>query len=334
MYPVSVTVVVRSAAGAKSIAMALSVLLHIAVLASVALMMRMGPHVLPRIEYAIPMVVHTATLPELAQKDDGGSESGSNAAALSGESTDGYVASNAEDVAPSSREAVQPYPVYENNKRAGADQTESRDKAEHIKTPPHGETAQPVDVSEEVMPRPPVRPVAIPLHSPPDVSQASVENGTSSRKPEKTETADVTPHPRKVAATYSPTSAISVDPVKDGPPVPAKRSDVSIAGGVGKSATVAAGNRPPVYPRSARINGYEGTVILRVLVGTDGDVRRIEVLRTSGHDILDRAAIEAVYAWRFRAATVGPAAVEAWLDLPVEFRLRNSARGNSGGLAS
>lgn len=58
-------------------------------------------------------------------------------------------------------------------------------------------------------------------------------------------------------------------------------------------------NPRPSYPQAARKAGWEGTVEVELEVGEDGRVVRSRVLSTSGHEILDRAALEALTRWRF-----------------------------------
>ncbi len=48
------------------------------------------------------------------------------------------------------------------------------------------------------------------------------------------------------------------------------------------------------YPDAARRGGLEGTVWLRFRIATDGSVEHVEVDRSSGHALLDDAAIQAV----------------------------------------
>ena len=100
------------------------------------------------------------------------------------------------------------------------------------------------------------------------------------------------------------------------------------AGGGGNSTTggrFAApnhGTNPlPKYPPLAREKGYEGTVYLRVLVQASGRVGRLAVDRSSGHDILDRAAVDSVKGWTFLPAQKGGRPVESWVLLPVKFML-------------
>lgn len=96
------------------------------------------------------------------------------------------------------------------------------------------------------------------------------------------------------------------------------------AGGQGGDAAIPryADNAPPVYPSQARRNGMEGAVILSVEVLPDGAVGDLRVKRTSGHPILDSAAIEAVKAWRFHPATRLGKPVTSRVEIPVRFSLR------------
>lgn len=80
-------------------------------------------------------------------------------------------------------------------------------------------------------------------------------------------------------------------------------------------------NPKPEYPERARREGWEGTVLLRVLVDQEGKSRRIEVSHSSGFETLDRAAIEAVKLWRFHPARYGERKVESWVKIPIIFRL-------------
>ena len=80
----------------------------------------------------------------------------------------------------------------------------------------------------------------------------------------------------------------------------------------------------PVYPESARRDGREGSVLLRVLVDDQGRSKKIEILNHSGTEALDRAAVEAIQRWRFYPARYGDKAVESWLRIPVGFRLADA----------
>jgi len=80
-------------------------------------------------------------------------------------------------------------------------------------------------------------------------------------------------------------------------------------------------NPKPVYPSMSRRLGEEGTVRLRVKVGADGTALTVETERSSGFDRLDAAALDAVRRWRFVPARRGDVAIEAWVAVPIVFKL-------------
>jgi periplasmic protein TonB len=80
----------------------------------------------------------------------------------------------------------------------------------------------------------------------------------------------------------------------------------------------------PEYPDSARRDGREGRVLLRVLVDDQGHSKQVEINSSSGSDALDRAAAEAIKRWRFHPARYGDKPVESWLRIPIEFRLADA----------
>jgi protein TonB len=81
------------------------------------------------------------------------------------------------------------------------------------------------------------------------------------------------------------------------------------------------GNRPPAYPAAAVARSLEGTVLLRLHIAATGQVQRVEVVTSSGYDILDRAAVEAVSTWRGRPAQQAGMPLASVELLPVRFRL-------------
>ena len=64
-------------------------------------------------------------------------------------------------------------------------------------------------------------------------------------------------------------------------------------------------------------------MLLLVQVGETGRVTAVEVSQSSGSGRLDRAAREAVRAWRFEPARRGSIAVAAAVEVPIVFRLEN-----------
>lgn len=81
--------------------------------------------------------------------------------------------------------------------------------------------------------------------------------------------------------------------------------------------------RPP-YPMSARRLGLQGKVVLNVEVLAEGMCGRLNVLKSSGYEMLDNAAVRTVKEWRFVPARHGGQAVTRWFQVPIKFSLGES----------
>lgn len=82
-------------------------------------------------------------------------------------------------------------------------------------------------------------------------------------------------------------------------------------------------NPKPKYPGIATSRGWEGTVRLLVKVSAEGDSEEVTVQRSSGYDVLDEAAVEAVEKWKFIPAKRGDTAVSSSVIVPIDFVLNN-----------
>ncbi|MBF0185820.1 MAG: energy transducer TonB [Magnetococcales bacterium] len=80
-------------------------------------------------------------------------------------------------------------------------------------------------------------------------------------------------------------------------------------------------NPKPFYPPFARRQGVEGVVLLTVEVDTSGLPLSVTVKKGSGHEMLDRAALQAVQQWHFVPAQRAGVAVRAVVEVPVSFQL-------------
>lgn len=56
----------------------------------------------------------------------------------------------------------------------------------------------------------------------------------------------------------------------------------------------------PIYPKLAIKKGMQGNVFLRIKVSPEGVAEGVEILKSSGHETLDKAALEAISSWRFQ----------------------------------
>jgi protein TonB len=169
----------------------------------------------------------------------------------------------------------------------------------------------PQEADAEPLPAPPV---------PPEEPPADAKPAASPPAPASAEPAPPTP-PTQVAT-----------PARAAPPAPAGTSAITfnLGGTDSESNALAAGdgiipaspdnkhrNRPPIYPEDAALRGEQGSVILVVHVSPFGLPSGVDVLQSSGHPSLDRAAVQAVQAWRFLPAVKDGQAVP--FDMPMRF---------------
>ena len=74
----------------------------------------------------------------------------------------------------------------------------------------------------------------------------------------------------------------------------------------------------PAYPEVAAKAGYDGTVVLWLVIKTDGTPDNIKVQRSIGMG-LDEAAFESVRMWRFRPATLNGQPVPVMINVEINF---------------
>jgi TonB family protein len=70
------------------------------------------------------------------------------------------------------------------------------------------------------------------------------------------------------------------------------------------------------YPRMARERGIQGVVHLRFRVKPEGEVDSVEIVKSSGSEILDTASVRTVY----RAAPMPY--VKGWIEVPIAYVLK------------
>jgi TonB family protein len=90
--------------------------------------------------------------------------------------------------------------------------------------------------------------------------------------------------------------------------------------GGGVSAPRVLENPSPDYSEEARKAKYQGTVVLWLIVGSDGKPRDVRVARSLGMG-LDQKAIEAVKQWRFQPALKDGSPVAVQINVEVNFHL-------------
>jgi protein TonB len=168
--------------------------------------------------------------------------------------------------------------------------------------------------------------VMVPTPKPEPSPQLPPENG----KPESTPAVSLPP-----AETTEPGFSLPVPAIRNdstGNPLP-PRSDLKpdVEGqlasftptkGLKTATPIYRRNPPPTYPRIARRKGYEGTVLLEVLVDREGKVSDLKLFQSCGHEVLDEAAADSVRSWLFDPGRLGDEPVEMWVRVPIRFQLR------------
>jgi protein TonB len=133
---------------------------------------------------------------------------------------------------------------------------------------------------------------------------------TLARKPETLPTIrprlETIPHKPPVETTPPPTSEET--PIVPYARVEVKPNPISIP--------------KPEYPEMARRARIEGQVIVKVLVDVDGSVAEAQILKSSGNDALDEAALTAARQARFTPARQKDMPVKVWISIPFNFYLR------------
>lgn len=157
------------------------------------------------------------------------------------------------------------------------------------------EIIEEITSEEEAPPPPPTIEAPPPYVPPPDINVAAPVQQTQS------------------------TALTQVTTERAPPPPPVQKAAVK------KAPEISANARrrfQPEYPPTSRRLGEEGSVTLRVLVGTDGRVMDGQVQASSGFPRLDEAALKhALRAWRFNPGTEDGAAVQMWHQVKVTFKI-------------
>jgi len=113
-----------------------------------------------------------------------------------------------------------------------------------------------------------------------------------------------------------------VDPSVVGPPPPAPSpapvAPVRIGGGIRPPQKIQ--HVAPEYPAIARSARVAGIVILEAVLGEDGSVRDVKVLRSI--PLLDKAAVDAVRQWRFTPTLLNGEPVPVVMTITVAFNLQ------------
>ncbi len=129
------------------------------------------------------------------------------------------------------------------------------------------------------------------------------------------------PPTNTVDGTAQPQKPLPADP---GPPTP----DTGVTIDPPRPAPVVTGAEPvrgvsfqPEYPPTERRSGTEGAVTVRVLVGADGRVKTVELVKTASDAFFEATRRYALSRWRFKPATRDGIPYDSWRTMTVRFVL-------------
>lgn len=178
----------------------------------------------------------------------------------------------------------------------GLNSSLARQTIERAFAPIQAEIIEEVETEDEPPPPPPTVETPPPYVPPPDI---------------------VIDLPVEAAASTALTNVTSTPKPTAPPPVAAKVKKVPVI------APGAKRRFQPDYPPTSRRLGEEGSVILQVMVGTDGKVQEAKVQSSSGFPRLDEAALKhALRAWRFNPGTEDGKPVAMWHSIKVTFKIQ------------
>ncbi len=140
-----------------------------------------------------------------------------------------------------------------------------------------------------------------------------------------TATPTETPTP-EATATATPIPSATPTPVPPTPtpvpptPTPSVREGEIVSEGPGVMPPVLIKQVTPVYPPLARRAKASGEVRLRALVGIDGSVEKVQILKVTRTGVgFETAAETAVRQWRYRPATKKGVKVKMWVPIRIPF---------------
>lgn len=174
----------------------------------------------------------------------------------------------------------------------------------------------------------------MPMEAPPAplAPQPKVVKPTAVAQPKPAQPAPPTPAPvPEVAPAPAAVTAVATGPAT--PNTPTAVAAAPAAAAVVAAAPAAPAVQPPssdadylhnpkpAYPAMSRRLGETGKVVVRTLIGADGVAQQAEVLRSSGFERLDRAAVETALKWRYVPGKRAGIPEAMWFNVPLVFVL-------------
>lgn len=163
-------------------------------------------------------------------------------------------------------------------------------------------------------PAPKVEPVP-PTPPTPTVQKKAVAKAPVKPAPQPLAIQDPTPSPNAPTGVVTP--PLPPAPVAVAPVAPPAPPAVQLPS---SDADYLQNPKPPYPPISKRL-GEQGKVIVRVLIGVDGQAQKSEIRQSSGFERLDQAAVTTVMRWRYVPGKRGGVPEAMWFNVPINFVL-------------
>ena len=77
------------------------------------------------------------------------------------------------------------------------------------------------------------------------------------------------------------------------------------------------------YPKAAIDQGWQGKIVIAVEILADGSFGQYQVMHSTGHQILDEAAVQTLQSWKFHPAVQAGKAFRTCIQIPVTFQLQS-----------
>lgn len=77
----------------------------------------------------------------------------------------------------------------------------------------------------------------------------------------------------------------------------------------------------PIYPPKARMMGWQGNILLNVVMTKTGKVKEAKIIKSTGHQLLDDAALQAIWLWEIAPDSNDLEGAD--FEVPIIFKLEN-----------
>ena len=100
-----------------------------------------------------------------------------------------------------------------------------------------------------------------------------------------------------------------------------QQDDTVYTVGNGVTEPIAVKNVQPSYTQEARDARAQGTILLEAVIGRDGSISKVQVLKALGYG-LDESAAKALSEWQFKPGTKDGKPVNVRIQVTMNFSLR------------